>query len=329
MGQHRIPDFHLRNFGDQLYIYDRSFSTWKSDRVGPRRISNIKNRWPQEIEDFFKEIDTRSCLAMRKLIGGESITHIERGYLAEYVALMACSRGAHPHKQLMEMMRDYFFSVEHEGDDSLSESQLAVVDGWKRGRLEELAKSPDRARMEKSPELLALFMAPPIGVTQRLAAMRWRVYHGGPFVCCDSPAWISSGLKYSTCRVGMALSDMAYLVLDWEREGPRLLHVKGKRRAPKWLNHMTIIHTYKEIYCSSRLAWLPGLEQKLQEPRRANQIVEEVSPQTIEMESCPACGKILDVCRCWPDGGRMRFSEGVVEFRVPMIGENRAQRKGE
>lgn len=323
MGQHRIPDFHLRNFGDRLYIYDRQFSAWKSDPVDPHRISSVKNRWPQQVEDFFKKIDTRSCVVMRKLIGGATIEHIERGYMAEYVGLMAWSRGARQHRAMMDAMREHLFSIEPEGVDTLNDLERTVVDTWERRRLEELAKSPDRAKMEKSPELLALFMAPSIKVTQTLASMSWNVYHGGPFICSDSPAWISSGLTYSTCRVGMPLSNNAYLVCDWHGDGHSLLHIEESERVPEWLNHMTAMYSRKEMYCSSRFARLPGMEQRLREPGRASQIVEDVSPQTTKKVSCPECRRTLDACTCWPNRNRVSFADGVMRVEVPIIGEAR------
>jgi len=320
VGQHRIPAFHLEHFnsGKGVYIYDRRFSAWKSGRASPKRISSVKGRWPQAIEDFFKEIDTRSCDAMRKLIRGETLGLLERGYLAEYLVLMAMSRGASAHRRLMAHARGDFFQSDY---TSLASKEATALREWTRGQIEALAKDPEKAKLESTPSIVAPFMAPSLRGVQHVARMRWSVYHGGPFVLSDSPAWFSRGLKYSNCRAGLALSVTAYLVCDWQRDSQRLRHVRG--RAPNWLNHMTINGADREVYCHSRYPWLQRLEQRLHDPERPQRIIDSISPQSPRMESCAECHEALDACTCFPDAESacgISQKDGSWTVRVPMIG---------
>ena len=287
MGQHTVPQRHLRNFQDP----DRPDFVWLHDREGgePRcaAIKNVLQKrgfYSPEMETFLARsvelpgnlvIDklTRSAVEGRRIVGAERLTEIERAELAVYIGAMIrrvpynreWSRGLRPETiaKAAGQVRARIgqFAADPGADPALAARMYA-----------ELERLEVECRDGSPPEVVVRTIEDPIPGERIVAAlheMTWRVLvSSGPqlFITTDNPAfffrWEGFGLGNTQSELSIPLSSTH--CLHGSRQGPRggLLYVAADQKIVKEINRRLASQATRLAVYHRPAPWLTGLLAK-------------------------------------------------------------------
>ena len=255
MGQHYVPQHHLRGFSDdydkeKIWMYDKKKGT---NRLLPiKAVAQSSNFYTSQAETWLNDIVERPAQEqLLRLTAHEPIDDVGRLTVAIYIQMMVF-RVPHARSVFRAMAPGIAKQVTQEAKSDPSripdgmdkEDYIHVLDA-----LEDAYTHQNRSdQLLRSPAIIC-------ALADMIFAMRWRIVHLGDdeaFVTGDNPVFFTEkhGLMHPDGEISFPLSSKVALHASWQGEWEGLLFVEGSQHIASEINRGTAAGAKRFVFAS-------------------------------------------------------------------------------
>jgi hypothetical protein len=285
MGQHFIPQYYLKGFGndlnfDNIWVYEKGSSRVFNTTIGS--VANENQRWPDKTEKYLaNQIEAPANSVIEKIVARQTVTPQDKDIFSAYMVVMwkRVPEGLKRANALAPKAIDEAFDRLHNEILRLMEEHPSKASALE-SKLQELPNLRAKYENEFPKELWYFNITPdtPLRLRVWFSTMTWVFLTSDkgqqPFLTSDNPVFFfpDIGIGKPESEITFPVSSTTTLWVTW-RADLQDGYLSASENAVKEINRRTVGNATRYVYYSQNAGWVASLVNKKGSNIRVHRLV--------------------------------------------------------